>query len=190
MAEESPFEDLLERLKNGEQDAARQIFEQYARHLVRLARDHLDRSVRRKLDPEDVVQSAFKSFFARMRDAPFGLENPHSLWSLLVCITLRKCRHKVRDFHSQRHDVRREDDSAASWQALARGPTPSEAAILAETLEQLFGRLKERECQIVQMYLQGDQIEEIQAQVERSEFTVRQVLKRARKCLESQLDEP
>ena len=195
MAEESSFDELLERLRKGEEDAARQIFEQYAKRLVGLARVHLDSSVRRKVDPEDVAQSVFKSFFVRIREGQFDLENRDSLWNLLVVITLRKCGHKVRDLHRQRHDIRKEvvprgadDESASSWQALAPGPTPSEAAILAETVDQVFADLKERERQIVELYLQGYEIAEIQAHVRRSEYTVRDVLKRLRKRLKRQCD--
>jgi RNA polymerase sigma-70 factor (ECF subfamily) len=195
MSEESSFDELLKRLRKGEDDAARQIFQQYAKRLIGLARVHLNSSVRRKVDPEDVVQSVFKSFFVRMGKGQFDLENRDNLWSLLVVIALRKCGHKVRDLHRQRQDIRKEaspqraaDDSASSWQALAPGPTPSEAAILAETVEQVFGGLKERERQIVELHLQGYEIADIQAQVQRSEYTVRDVLKRVRKRLERQRD--
>ena len=132
------------------------------------------------------MQSVFKSFFVRIAKGQFELENRDGLWSLLVVITLRKCGHKVRHLHRQRHDIRKEtapglaadDDSAASWQGLAPGPTPAEAAILAETVEQVFASLKERERQIVELHLQGLEIAEIQAQVQRAEYTVRDVLKR------------
>jgi RNA polymerase sigma-70 factor, ECF subfamily len=195
MAEESSFDELLERLQAGHEDAARQIFQEYAARLIGLARTHLNSSIRRKVDPEDVVQSVLKSFFVRMRDGQFELENRDSLWGLLVVITLRKCGHKVRELHRQRQDIRKEaapapagDDSGSGWQAIAREPTPAEAAILAETVEVLFGELKEREREIVELYLQGVSIAEIQAQVRRSEYTVRDVLNRLRRRLERQSD--
>jgi RNA polymerase sigma-70 factor, ECF subfamily len=196
MAEESSFDELLDRLRSGDDDAARQIFEQYARRLIGLARTHLDGAVRRRVDPEDVVQSVFKSFFVRVGKGDFDLENKDNLWSLLVVITLHKCGHKVRDLRSQRRDIRREadlkrggDDSAASWQALAPGPTPLEAAVMAETVEQVFASLKDRERQIVELHLAGHEIAEIQVQVQRTEWTVRDVLKRVRRRLERLLEE-
>jgi RNA polymerase sigma-70 factor, ECF subfamily len=196
MAEESSFDELLARLRTGDEDAARQIFQQYATRLIGLARVHLDSAVRRKVDAEDVVQSVFKSFFVRIEKGEFDLENKDNLWSLLVDITLHKCGHKVRDLRRQRRDIRREadprrtaDDSALSWQALAPGPTPAEAAIMAETVEQVFSELKERERQIVELHLQGHEISDIQVQVKRSAYTVRDVLKRVRKRLERQFEQ-
>jgi RNA polymerase sigma factor (sigma-70 family) len=197
MPEEASFNDLLARIRAGDDDAARRIFKEYAQRLIGLARVRLDTAVRRKLDAEDVIQSVFKSFFVRVGRGEFDLENWDSLWSLLVTITLRKCNHKVRDLCRQRQDIRREvapkagaDDSAATWQAMAQGPTPSEAAMLAETVENILASLKDRERRILELYLQGHDIADIQTTVKRSEYTVRDVLKRVRKTLQRHRDEP
>ena len=196
MTEESSFDRLIERLRDGDEDAARQIFEQYARRLIGLARKHLDGAVRRKVDPEDVVQSVFKSFFLRIGKGEYDLGKKDDLWSLLVVITLHKCGHTVRDLRSHRRDNRREaafqltaDDSAASWQALAPGPTPLEAAVMAETVEQVVSSLKDRERQILELHLHGHESAEIAIQVQRTEWTVRDVLKRIRRRLERQCEQ-
>lgn len=190
------FENLLGRLRHGDEDAARQTFQLYARRLIGLAHVHLDGRIRQKVDAEDVVQSVFKSFFVRLGQGRFELASWDNLWSLLVVITLRKCGHKARDLYRQRQDLRKEaclqlfdGDSDASWQAMAKGPSPSDAAILAETVEQILGGLKERERRIVELHLQGFEIAEIQAEVQRSEYTVRDVLSRVRKRLERQRDD-
>lgn len=196
MAEEASFDEFLAKLRAGDDGAARHMFTEYAARLIGLARTHLDSNVRRKVDPEDVVQSVFKSFYVRVSDGQFDLENWDGLWSLFVVITLRKCAHKVRDLHRQRQDIRREvapqanaDSSSSSWQAMATGPTPPEAAMLAETVEQVFAGLKPRERQILELHLQGRSIAEIQAEVKRSEYTVRDVLNRIRKTLQHLRDE-
>ena len=59
------FAGLMRRLRSGEDAAAREVFERYTRQLVGLARRRLDERLAGKVDPEDVVQSAFKSFFVR-----------------------------------------------------------------------------------------------------------------------------
>ena len=58
---------LIARLRSGEDAAAREVFERFAGRLVALARRRFNRLLARKVDPEDVVQSAFKSFFVRHR---------------------------------------------------------------------------------------------------------------------------
>src|SRR5262245_45918966 len=144
MKPESSFQELMDRLRQGDPDAGQQVFRQFSTRLIALARGRLDGVLRRKLDPEDVMQSVLRSFFRRHQQDEFELENWDSLWSLLALITLRKCGYQVRHFTAERRDVRREvtppaeADSAGGWEAIAREPTPEEAAMLAETVEQLF----------------------------------------------------
>jgi RNA polymerase sigma-70 factor (ECF subfamily) len=190
MAEEPSFDDLMARLRAGDQDAAARLFRRFAQRLIGLARGHLDRRLQAKVDPEDIVQSAFKSFFPRVADGQFELENWESLWSLLVVITLRKCGRKVDMFHGAHRDIRKEvapaaagDDSSAVWEAVGHEPTPSEAAILAETVEQVMRDLKDNERTILELRLQGYTAPEIGQQIGRSEYTVNWVLKRLRKRL-------
>jgi RNA polymerase sigma-70 factor (ECF subfamily) len=194
MAHDSSFDDLMDGLQDGDENAARLLFGRFAHRLVGLAHTRLDRRVQRKLDAEDVVQSVFKSFFVRFREGEFDLENWESLWGLLVVITLRKCGRKVKFFHEKRRDERREvqaaaDDAEAGWAGIAREPTPAEAAVLAETVEQLLAGLTDIERRVVELRLQGYTAAEIGTQVSRSEHTVNWMLKRARKRLQQLRDE-
>ena len=118
-----------------------------------------------------------------------------SLWSLLTQITLRKCGHCMEHLCAARRDVRKErsppigsEESGQSWLAIARGPTPSQAAMLAETLEQVMRGLDERERQIVQLKLEGYTPAEIAARVSRRVRTVQLLLQRVRKRLERMRD--
>jgi RNA polymerase sigma-70 factor (ECF subfamily) len=190
MAEEPSFDDLMAGLRVGDQDAATQLFRRFAHRLIGLARGHLDRRLQTKVDSEDVVQSVFKSFFPRAADGQFELANWEGLWGLLVVITLRKCGRKAEMFFGSHRDVRKEmtpavtpENPDAHWDAFARDPTPSEAAILAETVEQVMQGLKESDRMILELRLQGHTAKEIGERVERSESTVNLVLKKIRKRL-------
>jgi RNA polymerase sigma-70 factor (ECF subfamily) len=141
------------------------------------------------VDPEDVVQSALKSFFLRYAAGKFDLADWDGLWGLLVVITLRKCGREVKRFHGPHHDVRREAAAAAGgeadavWDALAREPTPAEAAMLAETVEQFVRDLGARDRRVFELRLQGCTVPEISAEVGRTEYTVEGVLRKIRKRL-------
>ena len=67
MTDDDTFSRLMARLRAGEDAAAREVFERFAGRLVALARRRCNRLLARKVDPEDVVQSAYKSFFVRHR---------------------------------------------------------------------------------------------------------------------------
>src|SRR3954470_20415342 len=95
----------------------RQSFERFTRRLIGLARAHLDGRLRHKIDPEDVVQSAYKSFFLRYGEGALATEGWDGLWGLLTLITLRKCADRVRYHRAGRRDLAREVSAPAGEDA-------------------------------------------------------------------------
>jgi RNA polymerase sigma-70 factor, ECF subfamily len=183
--------DLMARLRSGEDTAAREVFARFTNRLVGLARSHLDGRLARKVDPEDVVQSAYKSFFVRQRDGDLEIGSWDSLWGLLTVITVRKCADKAEHFRAGKRDMAREanqpaDSSPALWQlAVDREPSPDEAMSLAETVEELFRVTDDPdERAILELSLQGFSATEISEKLGRAERSVRRLRERVRKRLE------
>src|SRR5262245_51632096 len=85
------FANFLARLHGQEDAAAQELFDRFARRLIALAHRHIAAGLRHKVDPEDVVQSAYKSFFLRYDAANLEVVNWNSLWGLLSLVTVRKC---------------------------------------------------------------------------------------------------
>jgi RNA polymerase sigma-70 factor (ECF subfamily) len=195
MSDDHSFERLMVELQGGDGDAARRLFAHFADRLIGLAHRRLDRRVRPKVEAEDVVQSVFKSFFKGQGEGRFDLSGWDNLWGLLVCITLRKCVRTNQRFRGPRRDVQREaspsaaDERDSRWEGLSREPTAEEAAVLAETLEQILLGLPEREKPVCQLRLQGSTLPEISAQVGLTEYTVQGILKKIRKRLQSLRDD-
>jgi RNA polymerase sigma-70 factor (ECF subfamily) len=191
MADDSSFADLMIRLRAGDEAAAAEVFHRFAQQLIRLARLHLDTQIRQKVDPEDVAQSVYKSFFLRHADGQFKLTNWDSLWGLLMKITLRKCSRWQEHFHTQARNVDAEvccqaagDRSGPGWEALAREPSPEEAALLAETVAKLLAGLEGLNREILILTLQGYTAGEICDQVGRTERTVYRVRRRMKQRLQ------
>lgn len=186
------FASLMGRLKAGEDGAARVVFERFAHRLIGLARKSLDVRLLQKVDPEDVVQSAYKSFFIGQREAKWEFGGWDGLWGMLTLITLRKCAHRAEYYQAEKRDVRRElppaTDSvggAVDAFALDREPQPEEAALLVETVQSLFQSLTDAdERAILEMSLQGFTATEICDQTGRAERSVRRLRERTRKRLE------
>lgn len=191
MAASDSFADLMDRLRSGEDDAARDVFVRFAARLAGLARTHLDGRLAVKVDPEDVVQSAYKSFFIRHRDGTLEVGTWDGLWGVLTLITLRKCADRAAYFRAGKRDVTREaaggDDSGfhPTDLALDRDPRPEEAAALAETVEALFRTVDDPdERAILELSLQGYTATEISERLGRAERSVRRLRERVRKRLE------
>jgi RNA polymerase sigma-70 factor (ECF subfamily) len=192
MADPDPFADFLERLRGGDDAAAAEVFHRFTDRLLVLARAQIESWLLPKVDPEDVVQSVYRSFFARCREGEFDLDNWGALWGLLTIITVRKCVNRVEYFRAERRDAGREVSLAGGGSGSAvrvrdlldREPTPSEAAVLAETVERLLRGFEEQERQIVELSLQGYTVREISEQLGRAERTVRRVRQFVRERLQ------
>jgi RNA polymerase sigma-70 factor, ECF subfamily len=174
-------------------DDSRASFERFSRRLIGLARCHLEARLQHKVDPEDVVQSAYKSFFLRYGDGDLAAEGWEGLWGLLSLITIRKCADRARYFQTEGRDVSREASqrpdagSGAAWlNAPGREPTPDEAIALAETVEELLRSLHGDERTIVEMSLQGYSTQEISELTGRAERSVRRLREQVRKQLQQQ----
>jgi RNA polymerase sigma-70 factor (ECF subfamily) len=193
MTAEHSFADLMNRLRAGNPEAAAELFQRYGHRLVGLAQGHLDRLTRRLVDPEDVLQSVFRSFFARHAAGQFDLADWDGLWAMLVVLTLRKCGRQMRRFRAARRDLRRETGpdraEVADWEALADGPSPAEAVALCDLLGQLRERCGTDDWPLVALSLQGFSQAEIGSRAGCTERTVRRVLARARLRLQRLLDE-
>jgi RNA polymerase sigma-70 factor, ECF subfamily len=172
------FADLMVRLRAGDDDAAAQVFRRFTHGLIALARAHLDSRVRQKVDPEDVLQSVYRSFFLRCEQGKLDLGGWDSLWSLLAVITARKCGRWARRFHAGRRDVSAEVPAAGASDELgvvelfAEQPSPAEAAMLSELVEQLLLDLGDRDGAILALALQGYSAAEISDQLGRPGRTV------------------
>src|SRR5438093_12587143 len=79
----TPSAELVARWGGGDEAAAREIFERYVDRLTRLARVRLSTKLAARLDPDDVVMSAYRSFFVGARDRRFTLKESGDLWRLL-----------------------------------------------------------------------------------------------------------
>jgi RNA polymerase sigma-70 factor (ECF subfamily) len=169
--------DLIARWQGGDQTAADELFGRYTEQLVALARDRLSTKLSGRLDPEDVVQSAYRSFFAHA--GSYVIERSGDLWRLLAAITLHKLHHQVDHHTAAKRSVARErplGNGTNQFVPIARAPSPSEAVALIDEVEQLLRQLNPLHRRMLELRLQGYRIAEIANNTDRSERLVRKVL--------------
>jgi RNA polymerase sigma-70 factor (ECF subfamily) len=173
------FAGFLDRLRAGDDAAARELFERFAHQLIGLARHRIAAELRHKVDPEDVVQSAYKSFFGRYGEGDLEVGGWNSLWGLLTLITVRKCAERAAYHRAECRDAAREiaappsGEGASMLEPFGREPTPLEAAELSETVARLFAALDEDERPVLELSLQGYSTREVSERLGRAERTVR-----------------
>jgi RNA polymerase sigma-70 factor (ECF subfamily) len=184
------FANFLDRLHCRDAAATQELFARFTHQLVALALRHIDAGLRHKVETEDVVQSAYKSFFFRYGEGKLDVANWNSLWGLLALITVRKCAERAAYHRAERRDAAREvspprDGEAAPWlEPCGREPTPVEAAVLSETVAQLVTGLDEEERPVLELSLQGYTTREIGERLGRAERTVRLLREGVRHRLE------
>ena len=178
---------LLERFCSGDERAAEELVDRFAYRLLELARSRLSPKLSRRVDPEDVVQSALRSFFGHARSGRYELHKSGDLWRLLVAITVNKVRQKVKHHTVQKRAVDAEQSVAGHDslfgippEAISREPSPEEAAVLIEELAQLMSGLSPLHGQIVRLRLEGHSVAETANNARCSERTVHRAIERVK----------
>jgi len=184
-------DDLVARWRAGDQQAATELFRRYADRLVALARSRLSQRASQHVDPEDVVQSVYRVFYAKSSEGRYDLQFGGDLWQLLVTMTLNKVKNQTKRLHQAKRAVDRQQNFGSedsllglSAQALGREPTPLETVVLTDLLEQIMHKLESLPRRVVELRLQGNTLEEIAAAVQFSERTVCRILDEVKQLLE------
>lgn len=169
--------------------AAQRIWDRYSNQLLALAKRRLDPRVQRRAGADDVLQSAFGSFF----DGQATLNSREDLWRLLVRITLCKAANTGKFHTAARRDVHRDQPFAAAGAEEdepilelmdERGPTAVEALVLTEELDGWLEPLAADLRQVAQWRLEGHSNKEIGEKLGRTERAVEMKLQRIRQRLE------
>jgi RNA polymerase sigma-70 factor (ECF subfamily) len=183
--------ELIQQVNAGDPRAGAQLFARYAQRLARIAEQHLSRQLAGRVDGEDVVQSAFRTFFRRCAGGEFQIQGSGHLWRLLVRITLLKARAAARAHTAGIRDVRAEVPGGDAWLLgiIARDPTPQEAAALVDQIRSLLHGLPPAYCQVLEMRLEGRPPAEIATQLGVSRQTVYRALHLFQQRLGNETDE-
>ena len=192
MSEEQDWKRLIDGLRVGDPVVEREFWDRHGAALQRLADGHIKGRLKARVEADDVVNSAYRTFLRRARGGEFQLPDSAALWRLLCAITLTKVREQVRFHRRQKRGVDQEvplapaTDSRAEGMAVADpGPPPDEALLIADQMQHLLAALDAEERQIVELKLQDLTHEEVAAQLDCSERTVRRILKRVEARLSS-----
>src|ERR1700760_2427086 len=94
--DDARWQRMIVGLRDGDSRIGGEFYAEYAGLMHRLADQRLPAGVRRRVGPEDVVQSACRTFLRRAQEGEFELPDSEALWSLLCVITLTKVREQTR----------------------------------------------------------------------------------------------
>ena len=181
---------LLRRFQSGESDAATAIYVRYARRLQALAAKQTGTDLSARFDPEDVVQSVFRTFFRRAAAGFYEVPPGEELWRLLLVLSL----HKVRDLAAH-HRAKKRDvgktwavDDADGCQATLNPDDQLAYESLRQVVDGLIQELPESNRRIIELRIEGYEIGEIARQTSRAKRTVERTLQQFRHRLRQLID--
>ena len=182
---------LLSRFQSGEEDAATAIYLRYAKRLQLLARSQSGRDLAVRVDPEDVVQSVFRTFFRRASEGHYAIPDGEELWKLFLVIALNKVR-ELGEFHrAAKRDVghttalERVEEHVGDQQQLGN----QAFGVLRMTVDELLDELPETQRRMVVMRIEGHGVEQISQATKRAKRSVERVLQKFRGRLSETLRE-
>ncbi len=175
---------LLGQYRRGQADAATELYARYAARLLELAKRRTGAELGNRVEPEDVVQSVFRTFFRRAAEGSYQVPDGDTLWKLLMVIALNKIR-SLADYHrADKRDMRR-------THAISEVPPEQHEReslnILQMTIEDMTSEMHESHRQMIRMRIEGFSVDEIAAAVQRSKRTTERVLQSFREQLFAQL---
>lgn len=167
------FKSLMEGLKNGSEEAAWKITENYSDHIFRAVRKRLPKEIRSKVDSIDIVNSIWGSFLLK-RSQFSKIEESGQLLALLTVVVTRRVIDEHRKYttcasrnirsEAGTYDEQNLYSKAGSMSAMkGREDTPSQIAISREKWLSLKSSLGDRDRQIIALRIKGmsyDQIAE------------------------------
>ncbi len=176
---------LLRRFQGGEENAATAIYLRYAQRLNLLARAKTGRELAVRLDPEDIVQSVFRTFFRRAAHGHYQVPDGEELWKLFLVIALNKIR-TLGEFHrAAKRDVGHTTDLEKVGPGIADTHCPDEQAfrILQMTVDGLLAELPETQRRMVVLRIEGHDVQSIAQQTGRAKRSVERALQNFRERL-------
>lgn len=185
-------------LQQGDEEAAVKLWETFFTRLQRVAKKQIPQLA--AFDEEDVAASAFGAFFQSMVRGDFpDIANREHLWFLLVRITVRKARDKLRHEGAQRRGggrkstavVRLTEDAMPLDELPATVPDPGFSSLMADQCRHLLSKLGDTELeQVALRKLDGFTNDEVAERLGYSRRTIQRMLNVIRKCWEAELSDP
>ena len=183
MSDPTDDRDLIKQFKEGSESAATELFDRYCERLMKLARRRIGQRMTSRVDPEDVIQSAFRTFFVRVKNDEFTFQGENDLFKLLVRLTVHKTLRQVAFHRAAKRNPELEaghgSDAQEMLQQLSTGEaTPEVEVTLLDEFERFMKQLPEFDRKVLEMRLQGYSTTEIAAELKSYDRKIRRVIER------------
>ncbi|MFO0810204.1 MAG: sigma-70 family RNA polymerase sigma factor [Gemmataceae bacterium] len=179
---------LLLRFQGGQGDAATELYLRYAERLHALVKAQRGDDLAVRVDPDDVIQSVFRTFFRRAAEGQYEVPEGDDLWKLFLVIALYKVRDVAAYHRAEKRDVRRTASGAElDHAAPTDGRDETAVAALRMVIDEILARLPGSHRQIVELRIEGHDVAEIARRAGRAKRSVERILQEFRERLSAEI---
>ena len=175
---------LIFDIREGDDQAADGLYRRYATRIRGLVQSQMGDALKARIDPEDVVQSIFKSVFRGVLEGAYEAPEGQTLWQLLAVISINKIRRKGRRESAEKRDLSR--TSELSGEEFLPGLLDHHEIELC--VKEVLDLLSAEDRQVVELRLANYSVEEISKKINRSRRSTERSLQRIREQLTKILD--
>jgi RNA polymerase sigma-70 factor (ECF subfamily) len=170
------LETLLEKLANGESEAAERVFRSYEPFLRAMVRRRLTPPLRAKFDSMDVVQSVWADILEGFRQAEWRFPDQDHLRAFLARVTYNHfVNHCRRNSAALEREEPLQGDESAALRATGQ-PRPSQVVQADELWERLMDLCPPAHRELLELKRQGIPLAEIAERTGLHESSVRRIL--------------
>ncbi len=179
---------LIVRVRDGSEDAATELYQRYSDRIFGLVRSKMADGLKAQVQPEDIVQSVFKSIFRGVAAGGYDAPEGGTLWQLMAVVAIHKIRRNASVRQAKKRDARRTEsaDAIEGFNPESNGSAEEFEVAIRESIE----CLRSAEKEIVLLRVQGFTVEEIADQSGRSRRSVERILQGIRAKFSEQLNMP
>lgn len=175
--------EIVERWRSGDQNAATELYELYCERLIRIVAGKIGDGFQQQVEPEDVLQTAFRTWFRRVREGEFHFEDDGDVWKLLLTVVLNRLRRGVRFATADKRDIRRQSSVDSEFDGelashLTRKPSDHEALEFADLMTKVLKFLSPSERDLIQLRIEGYNQKESAEELGVDVRTIRRMWKR------------
>ena len=174
-------------VRDGDEQAAAELYDRYARRVFGLVRAKLGRQLGSMTEPEDIVQSVFRSVFRGMQSGSYDAPPGSTLWNLLAVISVRKLSSRANHFSAQRRDTKRNVSLESDSDGMEVAIEQATAEFFEVCLQEALDMLRPQHREILALRIEGHSIDDIRSITGRSRRTVERSLQQSRAQLAESL---
>jgi len=157
-ASTSASAELIERARNGDQQAWQALFDDCYPKIIRVIRRKMSRPLRSLYDSTDIANEVMNSLAVKFDQ--FDFASIRGLRAYLIAAAERKLVDGYRYGHAMKRDVARTQtsfpgDDLGQFEVLDKGPTASQVAVASEREQDLLSSRSGDERSVIELKLQG-----------------------------------